>query len=235
MNVVIDKATSRGYANHGWLKTFHTFSFAEYYNPHRMHFGLLRVLNDDTVMPGEGFGRHPHKNMEVISIPLKGILRHGDSMNNTQAITPGSIQVMSAGSGIFHTEFNDSDSQMLEFLQIWVLPKEKEIKPHYESVDIHSTQKRNEISLIISPDGNAPASIFQDAWFSLGMLDTGQKKEYRLHRPDTGVYLFVIEGEIEVGDIRLDRRDGAGFWDVESITINVRQEAQILLMEVPMQ
>ncbi len=142
MKVVIDKADSRGYANHGWLKTFHTFSFANYFNPERMHFGMLRVLNDDTVAPGEGFGMHPHKNMEVISIPLKGILRHGDSMENTRAITPGDIQVMSTGTGIFHSEFNDSDSQMLEFLQIWVFPREKDTKPHYENYDIRPTQKK---------------------------------------------------------------------------------------------
>ena len=234
MKVVIDKAATRGYANHGWLKTYHTFSFADYYNPQRMHFGMLRVLNDDTVAPGEGFGMHPHKNMEVISIPLKGILRHGDSIDNTSAIRPGEIQVMSTGSGIYHSEFNDSDSQMLEFLQIWVFPKEKDTRPHYDNYDIRSTQKKNEISLIISPDGNAPASILQDAWFSLGTLDAGQKKQYKLHGKNTGVYVFVIEGEIEVNEIMLTRRDGAGFWEEETLVIEVRQDAQVLLMEVPM-
>lgn len=235
MKIVIDKAESRGYANHGWLKTFHTFSFADYFNPQRMNFGMLRVLNDDTVAPGEGFGMHPHKNMEVISIPLKGILRHGDSIENSTAITPGDIQVMSTGSGIFHSEFNDSDSQMLEFLQIWVFPKEKETRPRYENYDIRPTQKKNTFSLIISPEGNAPASILQDAWFSMGTFDAGQHTTYQLHRTNTGVYAFVIEGRVEINEVSLSRRDGAGFWETETLSVNVKEDATLLLMEVPMQ
>lgn len=174
MKIAVDRAGSRGYANHGWLKTYHTFSFANYYNPKRMRFGLLRVLNDDSVAPGEGFDMHPHQNMEVISIPLKGYLRHGDTIRNSEVITPGDIQVMSAGTGIVHSEFNDSQEEWLEFLQIWVFPRKENLPPRYKSYDIRSTQKENELSLIISPDGDAPASIEQDAWFSLGRIEAGQ-------------------------------------------------------------
>ena len=214
MKMVVDKANSRGYANHGWLKTYHTFSFANYYNPKRVHFGMLRVLNDDTVAPSEGFDTHPHKNMEVISIPLNGYLRHGDSIQNSETITPGDIQVMSAGTGIFHSEFNDSAEQQLEFLQIWVFPREENTKP--------------------KPDGETPAAINQDAWFSIGELDAGQIKEYKLHKKSTGVYLFVIEGEVEVNNTVLSKRDGAGFYETDSITIEVLKDSRILLMEVPM-
>lgn len=234
MKVVVDKASSRGYFNHGWLKTYHTFSFADYYNPKRMHFGMLRVLNDDTVAAREGFGMHPHKNMEVVSIPLKGYLRHGDSIKNSHTITPGDIQVMSTGTGIFHSEYNDSAEEDLQFLQIWVFPKKENTTPAYDNYDIRPTQKRNEISFIISPDGDAPASILQDAWFSMGTLDAGQEKEYKLHLKNTGVYLFVIEGEVQVGDTVLSRRDGAGFSDTERISIKTLKESTILLMEVPM-
>lgn len=234
MKMVVDKASSRGYANHGWLKTYHTFSFANYYNPKRVHFGKLRVLNDDTVAPGEGFDMHQHKNMEVISIPLKGFLRHGDSIKNTEVITAGDIQVMSAGTGIYHSEYNDSKSEPLEFLQIWVFPREENTQPRYKSYDIRSLLKKNELSLIISPDGETPASILQDAWFSMGTLDAGQVKEYKLHHKDNGVYLFVIEGEVEVNNTILSRRDGAGFSETDSITIEALKNSTLLLMEVPM-
>ena len=226
MKMVVDKANSRGYANHGWLKTYHTFSFANYYNPKRVHFGMLRVLNDDTVAPSEGFDTHPHKNMEVISIPLNGYLRHGDSIQNSETITPGDIQVMSAGTGIFHSEFNDSAEQQLEFLQIWVFPREENTKPKYNNYDVRSLLKKNELSLILSPDGETPAAINQDAWFSI--------KEYKLHKKSTGVYLFVIEGEVEVNNTVLSKRDGAGFYETDSITIEVLKDSRILLMEVPM-
>lgn len=234
MKMVVDKANSRGYANHGWLKTYHTFSFADYYNPKRVHFGKLRVLNDDTLAPGEGFDMHQHKNMEVISIPLKGFLRHGDSIKNTEVITSGDIQVMSAGTGIYHSEYNDSKTESLEFLQIWVFPRQENTAPRYKSYDIRPLLKENELSLIISPDGQTPASILQDAWFSIGTLDAGQVKEYQLHAKDNGVYLFVIEGEVEEDNTILSRRDGAGFSETDSITIEALKNSTVLLMEVPM-
>ena len=178
---------------------------------------------------------HPHKNMEVISIPLKGYLRHGDSIKNSEVITPGDIQVMSAGTGIVHSEFNDSGNEQLEFLQIWVFPREENTKPHYASYDVRPvTSEKNKLSLIIAPDGSAPASINQDAWFSLGNLDAGQVKEYKLHSKNNGVYLFVIDGEVEVSNTILSKRDGAGFWETDGITIEVLKHAKVLLIEVPM-
>jgi len=235
MKVVIDKADSRGYADHGWLKTYHTFSFANYNNPERVHFGALRVLNDDTVAPGHGFDMHPHKNMEVISIPLKGSLRHGDSIKNSEVITPGDIQVMSAGSGIYHSEHNDSEEESLEFLQIWVFPRREQTEPHYNSFDIRPVMKQNQWSLIISPDGDAPAGIFQDAWFTLGKLDEGITLPYQIKKEGNGVYIFVIEGEIRVNDFTLHRRDGAGFSETGQLYITTRKESFILLMDVPME
>lgn len=234
MKVVVDKANSRGLGNHGWLKTYHTFSFANYYNPKRVHFGKLRVLNDDTIAAREGFDMHQHKNMEVITIPLKGFLRHGDSIKNSEVITSGDIQVMSAGTGIFHSEYNDSTEDLLELLQIWVVPRSENTQPQYKSYNIRPTQEKNKLSLIISPDKDAPAALNQDAWFSLGSLDAGQIKEYKLHRKDSGVYLFVIEGEVEVSNTVLSKRDGAGFSETENIIIEVLKNAMVLLIEVPL-
>ena len=234
MKKVIDKAASRGYFNHGWLKTHHTFSFANYYNPERIHFGDLRVLNDDSVDPSMGFDTHPHKNMEVISIPLKGYLRHGDSVQNTKTITPGDIQVMSTGSGIFHSEYNGSDKEQLEFLQIWVFPRVENTKPEYNNFDIRPLLKKNKLAVIISPNGETPASIKQDAWFSMGSFDAGQTIDYKMHQEGNGVYMFVIEGEIEVDGDHLSKRDGIGIWDTKEFQIKITKETTLLLMEVPM-
>lgn len=234
MKTIVDKANSRGHANHGWLNTFHTFSFANYYNPKRMNFGKLRVLNDDWVAPQNGFDMHPHKNMEVISIPLNGYLRHGDSIQNSEVITTGDIQVMSAGTGIIHSEHNDSADKALEFLQIWILPRKENSKPAYGSFDIRPLLKQNMLSLFLSPDGETPASIDQDAWFSMGDLEAGQVNEYILHNKHNGVYVFVIEGELKIDRTQLSRRDGAGFWDTDSIVIEVQKDSKVLLIEVPM-
>ena len=234
MKTILHKAATRGHADHGWLDTYHTFSFASYFNPERVHFGALRVLNDDKVAPSEGFGMHPHQNMEVISIPLKGYLRHGDSIENSSVITPGTIQVMSTGTGIYHSEYNDSATEPLEFLQIWVFPKKENTKPKYDNFDIRHAVKRNEISLIVSHEGNAPASILQDAWFSIGKLDKGVKKTYDMHREDTGVYVFVIGGQANVSGTVLSRRDGMGIYDTNSVAIEALEDSEILLIEVPM-
>ncbi len=234
MKTILHKAATRGHADHGWLNTYHTFSFASYFNPERVHFGALRVLNDDKVAPSEGFGMHPHQNMEVISIPLKGYLRHGDSIENSSVITPGTLQVMSTGTGIYHSEYNDSATEPLEFLQIWVFPKKENTKPKYDNFDIRHAVKRNELSLIVSPEGNAPASILQDAWFSIGKLDKGVKKTYDMHREDTGVYVFVIEGQANVSGTVLSRRDGMGIYDTNSVAIEALEDSEILLIEVPM-
>ena len=234
MNIIIDRASSRGHANHGWLNTYHTFSFANYFNPDRMQFGALRVLNDDTVLPDEGFGTHPHKNMEVISIPLKGKLRHGDSLNNSHTITRGEIRLMSAGTGILHSEYNDSSTDNLEFLQIWVFPRIENTKPEYNNFDIRPLLKQNELSLFISPNGKTPASIKQDAWFSMGDFDTERTIEYCMHQEGNGAYLFVIEGEISVADEHLAKRDGIGIWDTKSFSIRATKGTKLLVMEVPM-
>lgn len=234
MKKIVDKALSRGYFDHGWLRTYHTFSFADYYNPARVHFGALRVLNDDWVAPLQGFDTHPHKNMEVVSIPLKGKLRHGDSVANTQTITPGDIQVMSTGSGILHSEYNGSDKDPVEFLQIWVFPKEENTPPEYNNYDIRNLLKKNKLVLFISPDGSTPASILQDAWFSMGTFNAGKTIEYTMHKENTGVYIFIIEGEIKAADEVLSKRDGVGIWDTSEVKIEVLKDATILLIEVPM-
>jgi redox-sensitive bicupin YhaK (pirin superfamily) len=233
MKVVLDKAESRGYFDHGWLKTYHTFSFADYHNPRRMHFGKLRVLNDDTVAPQAGFDMHPHKNMEVVSIPLKGKLRHGDNIHNACTLSPGEIQVMSAGTGILHCEYNGSATEDLQFLQIWVFPRKEDTRPVYANYDIRPVLRRNEFPLIIAPDGEAPASIQQDAWFSLCDWDADMQHAYPLHRKDTGVYVFVIEGGITVSGTPLSKRDGAGFSDTAFLYVQALKPSTFLLMEVP--
>ncbi len=235
MQIEVDKAYSRGYRQHGWLKTYHTFSFADYYNPKKMQFGKLRVLNDDTVAPSEGFGLHPHKNMEVISIPLKGELRHGDSISNSEVIGPDQIQVMSAGTGIYHSEYNASDVHPVEFLQIWVVPRTQNAEPRYKSYHIAPVLKPNKLALIVSPDGDAPAGIDQDAWFSLGTIEAGYVEKYTCHGTNTGVYIFIIEGEVEINNTLLSRRDGAGITEASTIFIEILKDAKILVMEVAME
>ena len=231
MKTIIDRATSRGYFNHGWLKTYHTFSFANYYNPRRIHFGALRVLNDDRISPGEGFDMHPHKNMEVVSIPLKGYLKHGDSIENQSIITPGEIQVMSTGKGIYHSEYNGSNEKDLELLQIWIIPNKEETEPEYHNYNILPLMKHNELATFISPNGNTPAHLLQDAWFSMGTLSANHKVSYHLHKPHTGVYFFIIEGNVDIADETLPRRDGIGIWDTESIIIKTNEESQVLAIE----
>lgn len=230
MKTIIDRASSRGFADHGWLKTHHTFSFANYYNPGRMHFGMLRVLNDDIIAPKEGFGSHPHKNMEVISIPLRGYLRHGDSIENSHVISRGEIQVMSTGKGIYHSEFNDSATEEVELLQIWVMPRTNNTPPKYENYNIKEFLHKDEISEFISPHG--AISILQDAWFSWGDLSRGVSREYKLRGVKTGVYIFVISGEIKIDDIVLSKRDGIGITEVDKIEIQALDKAEFILMEV---
>lgn len=234
MKTLIDRSDSRGSADLGWLKTHYTFSFADYYNPARVHFGALRVLNDDWIAPGRGFDTHPHKNMEVITIPLKGKVTHGDSLQHSESIVPGEIQVMSTGSGILHSEFNGSDSEVLELLQIWVIPNVANTTPFYRNYDIRRVDKKNKFGYIIAPDGKASVSILQDAWFSLGELDKGAEVTYQLHGARTGGYCFVIEGKIKIGDTVLSRRDGMGISEAERFQVEALEDAYVLLMEVAM-
>ncbi|MEG1615689.1 MAG: pirin family protein [Bacteroidales bacterium] len=235
MRAILERAEDRGHAQHGWLESYFSFSFADYHNPNRMGFGALRVLNDDTVAPGKGFDMHPHKNMEVISIPLKGSLHHRDSEGHQDMIRWGQIQVMSTGTGLLHSEYNDDSlHEPLKFLQIWVIPNVLNTPPKYKVFDYLPFLKQNQFSLIISPDGDAPGSIRQDAWFSIGELHHGVSTVYKLHRKDAGVYVFVLGGEVKVADFELHARDGLGLSDVDTIDFTAEKNSTVLLIEVPM-
>lgn len=233
---IIHLADSRGKADHGWLKSFHTFSFSSYHDADRVHFGALRVLNDDRVAGGQGFGEHPHNNMEIISIPLKGELRHQDSMGNKGVIRPGEIQVMSAGTGIYHTEYNNIPDEATEFLQIWVFPNKRDVEPRYDQIQLAYKQHPNRLQQILSPDiGDEGAWIHQNAWFHMGVLEKGIDSTYALKdAANNGVYIFVIQGSITVEGQLLNKRDGYGMWDIEKFTLSALTDAEILLMEVPM-
>jgi redox-sensitive bicupin YhaK (pirin superfamily) len=235
-NMVLHKATTRGHANHGWLDTSHTFSFANYHNPERMHFGVLRVLNDDIVDEGHGFGTHPHDNMEIISIPLEGDLEHKDSMGNVAVIKHGDIQVMSAGTGITHSEYNRNKDKKVKFLQIWLFPNKKDVKPRYDQITLNIKDRHNKLQQILSPSPNdAGVWIHQNSWFHLGKFDQNFSTEYALKSKANGVYAFVINGDVSINNQPLNKRDGLGIWSVDKITIKANsQNAELLLMEVPM-
>lgn len=236
MKLKVHRAGCRGHVDHGWLDTWHTFSFAGYYNPDRMHFGALRVLNDDTVQAGMGFGTHPHDNMEIITIVLKGELEHRDSMGNGSVIRPGEIQVMSAGTGIQHSEFNHSERNEVSLLQIWVFPDKKNVEPRYDQTVFSDNAMNGNWCNIVSPDGAGGLLwIHQQAWFSLGNFDEGSNIEYQLKKAGSGVYVFVISGEIEIGDETLQSRDGLCIEDIQSgIPVKVSAKSKILMMEVPL-
>jgi redox-sensitive bicupin YhaK (pirin superfamily) len=234
-NSVLHKAESRGHANHGWLNSYHTFSFASYYNPERIHFGALRVLNDDTIDPGTGFGTHPHDNMEIISIALEGELEHQDSMGNRQIIRPGEVQVMSAGRGIRHSEKNPLRDQKTKFLQIWVFPDKKNVEPRYDQQVFPLQSRKNNLVQVLSPNPDDKGVwIHQKAWFHLGAFDRGFETQYSLKLKGNGLYVFVIEGDLEVDSQILNRRDGYGVWDTENIKLKALSSTELLLMEVPM-
>lgn len=233
---VIHRAATRGHANYGWLDTRHTFSFASYYDPERVHFGMLRVLNDDIVAPGAGFGTHPHDNMEIVSIPLEGTLEHRDSMGNVAVIREGDLQVMSAGTGIMHSEYNKNSDRLVKFLQIWVFPEKQDIKPRYDQVSYDREKMKNALLEVVSPcpTPHGSACINQQVWFFLGDLDKGKQVEHTLKAKDDGVYVFVIKGEVNVNGDNLRSRDGIGLWDTDKITITAGTAASVLVMEVPM-
>ena len=235
-NTVLHKSDTRGHANHGWLDSHHSFSFANYYNPERMHFGVLRVLNDDRVDPGMGFGTHPHDNMEIISIPIEGDLEHKDSMGNVAVIKNGDIQIMSAGTGIYHSEYNKNKDKLTKFLQIWVFPNKKNVTPRYDQITLNVKDRHNKLQQIISPNpDDAGAWLHQDAWFHLGKFDAGFSTDYSIKKKGNGVYAFVIKGDITIDGQTLNERDGLGIWDTDNIKITANtQDAEVLLMDVPM-
>lgn len=234
-NTILHKAETRGDANHGWLHSKHSFSFANYYNPERMHFGVLRVLNDDTVAAGMGFGTHPHDNMEIISIPLEGDLEHKDSMGTVAVIKNGDIQVMSAGTGIQHSEYNKNTDRPVKFLQIWVFPNKKNVTPRYDQITIKEEDRHNKLQQIVSPDPQDEGVwIHQNAWFHLGKFDAGFASNYTVKSKNNGVYFFNLSGDVEVNGQLLNARDGFGVWDTEKIAITAKTPAEFLIMEVPM-
>lgn len=235
MNTIIHKADTRGNAAHGWLNSRHTFSFANYHNPERMNFGVLRVLNDDSVQAGMGFGTHPHDNMEIISIPLEGDLEHVDSMGNSTIIKEGDVQAMSAGTGVTHSEKNKNNDKQVKFLQIWVIPNEKNVKPKYDQISLKDIAKENKFYQILSPNREDQGVwIHQDAWFHIGDFSKGNWDEYKINKEGNGVYAFILEGEVEINDVKLSRRDGMGIWNTDSFKVKATENARILLMEVPM-
>jgi len=234
-NTILHKASSRGESDHGWLHSRHTFSFADYYDPERVHFGMLRVLNDDSVEAGMGFGTHPHDNMEIISIPLEGDLEHKDSMGNVSVIRHGDVQVMSAGTGITHSEYNKNKDQRVKFLQIWIIPNVRNVKPRYDQITLKIEDRHNKFQQILSPKPEDEGVwIYQNAWFLLGKFDKGFSADYILKEKGNGVYAFILNGDLTINNQKLESRDGLGIWDIDKFSVKADTDAEFLLMEVPM-
>ena len=239
MKTILHKSEDRGHANHGWLNARHSFSFASYHNPSKVHFGLLRVLNDDIIAGGTGFGRHPHDNMEIVTIPLEGSLKHQDSTGGNGLIRKGEVQIMSAGSGIFHSEFNASETESLNLFQIWVFPKERNIEPRYDQRMFEKEKRQNRFCTVVSPD-KADAEtdgalwINQDAFFTLGAFENGAETQYKLHHSNNGVYIMVVEGSVQIGEQQLNRRDALGVWETGEVEMKIAPGSELLLIEVPM-
>lgn len=236
MKTIVHKANERGHANHGWLNAYHSFSFANWYNPEKVQFGMLRVLNDDTIAAGMGFGTHPHDNMEIITIPLEGDLAHKDSMGNGTTIKSGDIQVMSAGTGIQHSEFNPNHNHHTKLFQIWLFPKYRNVEPRYQQITLDKSLEKNDFAQILSPNpDDAGVWIHQDAWFYLSDFDKDFSKKLSLKKEGNGFYIMNIEGEIEVNGEKLERRDAIGIWETNEIEIKANTAAKFLVMEIPME
>lgn len=235
MKTIVHTSNTRGHADHGWLNSYHSFSFGNYHNPERMNFGALRVLNDDTVAAGRGFGTHPHRTMEIISIPLEGDLQHMDDMGNSTVIKSGDVQVMSAGTGISHSEYNKNKDQEVKFLQIWIIPNKEEVTPSYDQISIADIATKNSLYQVLSPNtDDAGVWIHQNAWFYLGDYESGITDSYDLKQKQNGVYIFVLDGEIEIANQKLNERDGFGIWETDTFDFKINRKSKILLMEVPM-
>lgn len=235
-NFVIHKNNTRGNADHGWLLAKHTFSFANYYDPSRMNFGALRVLNDDTISAGMGFSMHPHQNMEIITIPLSGAIKHKDSMGNSSIISKGEIQVMSAGTGVNHSEHNNNLHEELKLLQIWVIPNKENVSPRYDQYSLNIEDRKNKIQQILSPyPDDEGVWIHQNAWFYLTDFETDITQIYTLNSKLNGVYIFIISGNITIENQELNERDGMGIWNIDSFKITSNSNSEFLIMEVPME
>lgn len=230
-------ADERGHANHGWLNAKHSFSFAGYHDPQKIHYGVLRVLNDDIVQPGMGFGKHPHDNMEIITIVLDGALEHQDSMGHTEVIRPGEVQVMSAGSGIFHSEYNHNRDQQVNLLQSWIFPNKKNVAPRYEQTMFDEEGRTNKIQTLVSPieQNDEGLKIHQDAWIYRTKLEAGKSVSQQIHTSKNGFYLFVIEGSVTVAGKELGKRDALGVSDTDSVTITASTNSDVLIYEIPME
>lgn len=236
MNSVFHKADTRGDANHGWLHSKHTFSFANYHNPERMHFGVLRVLNDDIVSESMGFGTHPHRDMEIISIPLEGELMHKDDMGNATVIKAGDVQVMSAGTGVMHSEYNNRPDKPVKFLQIWIFPNKKSVEPRYDQITLDTSDRKNKLQQVLSPNADdAGVWIHQNAWFHMASMDKGKSLDYKLKDvKNNGVYAFLLDGKATINGQSMVKRDGFGIWEIEKLEITANSNAEVLVMEVPM-
>jgi redox-sensitive bicupin YhaK (pirin superfamily) len=236
MQKIIHRENDRGHVDFGWLKSAHSFSFGQYFDPEKVNFGALRVLNDDQVEGGQGFGRHSHDNMEIVSIPLEGVLSHQDSMGNVRNIETGDVQIMSAGKGVKHSEFNGDQKELVKFLQIWIIPDEMHLTPGYDQKSYLHLDRHNKFVTIVSPDVSDPDAvhIHQDAYFNIADLDEGNTIPYTVHSERNGIYLFVLEGKVQVVDETLARRDAIGIYELDSIEIKAEYNAKLLLIEVPM-
>jgi redox-sensitive bicupin YhaK (pirin superfamily) len=235
-NTVLHKANERGHADHGWLNAYHSFSFANWYNPDKVQFGVLRVLNDDTIAPGMGFGTHPHDNMEIITIPLEGDLAHKDSMGNEEIIKFGDVQVMSAGTGIRHSEFNPNEDKRTKLLQIWLFPNKRNVEPRYQQITLDVKDRQNKLQQILSPNPeDAGVWIHQDAWFHMGKFEKGITETYTVKRNENGVYAFIISGTVTINGQTLETRDALGITNTEKMEITATSDAEILLMDIPME
>ena len=235
MKKLLHLASERGAANFGWLETYHSFSFGHYYNPEKIHFGALRVLNDDIVAGGTGFNTHPHDNMEIVTIPLEGDLAHKDSTGRAEVIRQNDVQIMSAGKGIFHSEKNANADKPVKLLQIWVLPKERNIEPRYEQKSFPPESYHNQLRTVVAPDNAEAVWINQDAYFSLGNLDADFQTQYTLKKQGNGVYVFLIEGKVEVNGQVLSPRDALGVWETDFVEVKSLEKSRLVLIEVPMQ
>jgi quercetin 2,3-dioxygenase len=234
MKTILHKSNTRGHANHGWLDSYHTFSFANYYDPSRVNFGVLRVLNDDIVQGGMGFGKHPHDNMEIVSIPLAGELEHSDTTGRKEVIRTGDVQIMSAGSGIAHSEYNASKTNPVNFLQIWVFPKVNNITPRYDQKTFNVEDRVNKFQVVVSPDGKDAVQINQDAWFSLGSFKKDVNVDYNIKKEGNGVYAFVLEGDVTINGQKLNKRDGLGIYETDKLSITSDTDSEVLLIDVPL-